>query len=55
MTHYQDIANDISNSLKTNNFWDKINKSKGNYINNEISIKVDNQTITNKDTKHLQG
>ena len=48
-SYYQGIANDISSSLNTNNFWNKINKSKGNYINNETSIKVDNQTITNGD------
>ena len=46
-SYYQGIANDISSSLNTNNFWNKINKSKGNYINNETSIKVDNETITN--------
>ena len=31
--HYQGIAVSISGSMKTNKFWDKINKSKGNHTN----------------------
>ena len=34
---------------KSNTLTNKINKSKGNYINNEVFIKVGNQTLTNKD------
>ena len=46
--YYQGIANNINGSLNSNNFWDKINKSKGNFTNNKNSIKVENQTITDE-------
>ena len=47
--HYQGIADNISNSMKTNKFWDKIKKSKGNQTNKETEIKIDNQLATNEE------
>ena len=47
--HYQGIADNISSSIKTNKFWDKINKSKGNKIRGDTEIKIDKQLVTNEE------
>ena len=51
--HYQNIADKISGSMKTNKFWDKINKSKGNHINKDIDIKVDGQLVSKEELPNI--
>ena len=44
--HYSDIAAEVDSARGTNNFWKKVNQTKGNYTQSNIIIKENGKVIT---------
>ena len=44
--HYSDIAAEVDSARGSNNFWKKVNQTKGNYSHSSISIKENGKVIT---------